>query len=152
MRRSRIRVLLVEDSADDVNLLTSALRRVDAGIDLDVVTDGHEALHYLRRVNSYARAVLPDVILLDLNTPKKNGLEVISEVKADKDLACIPIVVMTTSSSPVDIKRAYQHGAACYVTKPQDFEGLKQFVRNFFEFWRMAEFAVDHGPLNPVRA
>jgi len=152
MKKSRIRVLLVEDSADDVNLLTAALQRVDAGIDLDVVNDGHEALNYLRRVNSYARVVLPDVILLDLNTPKKNGLEVISEVKADKDLAGIPIVVMTTSNSPTDVRRAYQNGAASYITKPQDFEGLKDFVRHFFEFWRMAEFPSDHGSSNLLRS
>lgn len=152
MKKSRIRVLLVEDSADDVNLMLTALQRVDAGIDLDVVSDGHEALHYLRRLNSYANAALPDLVLLDLNTPKKNGLEVINEVKADRQLAGIPIVVMTTSNAPTDIKCAYQSGAAAYITKPQDFEGLKDFVRNFFEFWRMAEFPVETSQLNALRS
>lgn len=140
MKKQRLRVLLVEDSADDVSLLLGALKRVDAPIDLDVVNDGHEAMHFLRRVNSYANAMSPDVVLLDLNTPKKNGLEVLREVKADEALKSIPMVVMTTSNSPSDIVDAYGIGAACYITKPEDFEELKTFVRNFFEFWRMAEF------------
>lgn len=140
MKKLRVRVLLVEDSADDVSLLTRALKRVDAPIDLDVVTDGYEALQFLRRANSYANAASPDLVLLDLNTPKKSGIEVLRELKADEGLKRTPVVILTTSNSPSDVEEAYGVGAACYLTKPEDFEDLKTFIRVFFEFWRMAEF------------
>lgn len=131
---------MVEDSADDASLMVRALKRVDASIDLDVVTDGHEALQFLRRANSFANAATPDLVLLDLNTPRKNGIEVLREMKGDKQLKGIPIIVMTTSNAPTDILDAYEVGAASYVTKPEDFDELKTFVRSFFDYWRMAEF------------
>ena len=151
MKKQRIRVLLVEDSVDDVALLIQALKKVDVSIDLDVVNDGYEALQFLRRANSYANAAPPDLVLLDLNTPKKNGLEVLREVKADPRLKSIPVIVMTTSNSPSDVSEAYATGAACYLTKPEDFNNLKDFTRSFFEFWRMAEYPDGGDTANPLR-
>jgi len=142
---------LVEDSADDASLMVRALKRVDASIDLDVVTDGYEALQFLRHANSFANTTTPDLVLLDLNTPRKNGIEVLRELKADKQLKGIPIVVMTTSNAPSDILDAYAVGAASYITKPEDFEELKEFVRAFFDYWRRAEFPAAQGPAHVLR-
>lgn len=151
MKKQRLRVLLVEDSADDVSLLTCALERVAAPIDLDVVNDGYEALQFLRRANSYANAASPDLILLDLNTPKKSGHEVLRDLKGDELLKRTPIIVMTTSNSPADIVSAYKGGAACYLTKPDDFDELKSFVRHLFDFWRMVEFPSCPSSENPFQ-
>lgn len=145
MKKARLHILLAEDSADDVSLFVRALKRADVAIDMDVVNDGNEALEYLRRMNHYANAPTPDFMFLDLNMPKKNGHEVLVELKKDLHLKTIPVIVLSTSSSPADILDSYAVGATCFITKPEDFEELKNFVRKLFDFWRMAEFPSENG-------
>ena len=145
MKKARLQILLAEDSADDVSLFVRALKRADVAIDMDVVNDGNEALQYLRRLNHYANAPTPDFMFLDLNMPKKNGHEVLVELKQDQHLKTIPVIVLSTSNAPTDIMDSYAVGAACFITKPEDFEELKNFVRKLFEFWRMVEFPSENG-------
>jgi two-component system response regulator len=143
MKRSSIRILLVEDSADDVNLFTLAARKCGAHIEMDTVSDGEEAVRYLKRQNSYASVKLPDLILLDLNMPRMNGREVLREIKSHSILRRIPVIVMTTSQSPNDIREAYDCGAACYLTKPDRFEDLKKLVSKLSDFWSLPEYEPD---------
>jgi two-component system response regulator len=112
---------------------------------MDVVNDGNEALEYLRRLKHYSNAPTPDFMFLDLNMPKKNGHEVLIELKKDEHLKMIPVIVLSTSSAPADVMDSYAVGATCFITKPEDFEDLKNFVRKLFEFWRLAEFPSENG-------
>lgn len=128
-------VLLVEDNPGDVRLTREALNEGGRQIRLSVVNDGLEAMRYLRREGAYGGAERPNLILLDLNLPKKDGREVLSEIKADIDLRAIPVVVMTTSDAPPDIRRAYDLHANCYVTKPADFDDFVALVRSIEIFW-----------------
>ena len=145
MKKARLHILLAEDSADDVSLFVRALKRADVAIDMDVVNDGIEALEYLRRMNHYANAPIPDFMFLDLNMPRKNGHEVLVELKKDQHLKTIPVIVLSTSNAPTDILDSYAVGATCFITKPEDFEELKTFVLKLFEFWRLAEFPSENG-------
>ena len=145
MKKARLQILLAEDSADDVSLFARALKRAEVAIDMDVVNDGNEALQYLRRANHYASAPIPDLMFLDLNMPKKNGHEVLVELKKDQHLKAIPVIVLSTSDAPTDIMDSYASGATCFITKPEDFEELKNFVRKLYEFWRLAEFPSENG-------
>lgn len=136
MKRSQqqhqaIDLLLVEDSATDVFLTKSALEDCEIPIRLHVVTDGLQALNYLRR-KTVRR---PDLILLDLNLPKKDGREVLREIKADKHLRQIPVIVLTTSQDPKDVKRAYDLYANSYITKPVNFEHFSNVVRQIESYW-----------------
>ena len=115
-----IEILLVEDSPGDVLLTREALRDAKIRLNLQVAADGEEAMALLRREGKYATAPRPDLVLLDLNLPKKDGREVLQEIKADANLAIIPVVILTTSASEVDILRSYQLHANCFVTKPVD--------------------------------
>src|SRR4051794_24701063 len=117
-----VEILLVDDSPGDVRLTREALREGKIRNNLSVVTDGVEALAFLRREGRYAGAPRPDVILLDLNLPRKDGREVLAEIKADDRLRRIPVVILTTSADERDILRAYELHANCYITKPVDFE------------------------------
>lgn len=143
MQRSSIRLLLVEDSADDINLFTLATRKCSVPIELNTVNDGEEAVRYLRKSNGYATAKIPHVILLDLNMPRMNGREVLHEIKGDFLLKKIPVIVMTTSNSPSDISDSYAAGAACYLTKPHRFEDLKNLVCKLSDFWSLSEYAPE---------
>jgi len=130
-----IEILLVEDNPGDVRLTKEAL--VDGKVinNLSVVIDGQEAMDFLRKKGKYAKAIRPDLILLDLNLPKKDGREVLQEVKSDPKLKKIPIVVLTTSQAEQDIMMSYEHHANCYITKPVDFGQFIKVVRSVENFW-----------------
>jgi two-component system, chemotaxis family, response regulator Rcp1 len=130
-----LEILLVEDNPGDVDLTKAALRRGKLTNRLTVATDGEEALTILRRGEGYADAPRPDVILLDLNLPKKSGVEVLSEIKQDSSLKRIPVVVMTSSKAEEDVIRTYDLHANCYVTKPVDLEQFRHVVKSISEFW-----------------
>ena len=128
-------ILLVEDNPGDVRLMREALRNGDAGKRLDAVEDGEEALAYLRRQPPYGSAPKPDLIFLDLNLPKKDGREVLSEIKQDESLRRIPVVVLTTSEAERDILRVYDLHANCYVKKPTDLDEYMEVIRACENFW-----------------
>jgi len=130
-----IDILLVEDSPSDTELTIEALREGNLNNRLSHVEDGVEALEFLSRKNSYAQAPRPDLILLDLNLPRKDGRELLAELKSDPDFRTIPVVVLTTSKADQDILRAYQLQANCYITKPVDFEQFVDVVRSIEHFW-----------------
>jgi chemotaxis family two-component system response regulator Rcp1 len=130
-----IEILLVEDSPGDVLLTREALRDAKIRLNLQVAADGEEAMALLRREGKYATAPRPDLVLLDLNLPKKDGREVLQEIKADANLAIIPVVILTTSASEVDILRSYQLHANCFVTKPVDLEQFLIVVKSIDNFW-----------------
>ncbi|WP_213453067.1 response regulator [Rhizomonospora bruguierae] len=133
--RSPIEVLLVEDDPGDVLMTQEAFEEHKLRNRLAVVSDGAEALQYLRREGKYADAVQPDLILLDLNLPRRDGREVLAEIKKDENLGQIPVVVLTTSQADEDILRSYQLHANAYVTKPVDFERFIAVVRQIDEFF-----------------
>lgn len=126
-----IEILLVEDNAADVRLTQEALREGKVRNNLYVARDGEEALEYLRRPAS----VRPDLVLLDLNLPRKDGRQVLAEIKSDPDLQTIPVVVLTTSSAEADIQKSYKLHANCYIQKPVDLEQFVQVVKSIDEFW-----------------
>jgi CheY-like chemotaxis protein len=130
-----IEVLLVEDDPGDVLMTQEAFDEHKVSNRLTVVSDGAEALSYLRREGSYADSVRPDLILLDLNLPRRDGREVLQEIKQDEELCRIPVVVLTTSSADEDILRSYQLHANAYVTKPVDFERFISVIRQIDEFF-----------------
>ncbi|MFP4164234.1 MAG: response regulator [Chitinispirillaceae bacterium] len=130
-----IELLLVEDSPGDVRLTIEALREAKVKNSLHVVTDGEQAIKFLRKEGEYASTPKPDLILLDLNLPKKDGREVLAEIKEDEELRLIPIVVLTTSSAEEDIARAYSLHANCYVTKPVDFTQFMKVIHSIESFW-----------------
>jgi CheY-like chemotaxis protein len=130
-----IEVLLVEDDPGDVLMTQEAFEEHKVRNRLTVVHDGAEALAYLRREGRWADAVRPDLILLDLNLPRRDGREVLAEIKKDEDLGQIPVVVLTTSAADEDILRSYQLHANAYVTKPVDFERFIAVIRQIDEFF-----------------
>jgi two-component system, chemotaxis family, response regulator Rcp1 len=130
-----IQVLLVEDNPGDVRLTKEALKEGKLLNQLTVVSDGVEALSFLRKEGIYADALQPELILLDLNLPKKDGREVLAEIKADPNLRRIPVVVLTTSSSEEDIAKIYDLHANCYITKPVDLEQFMGVVKSIEDFW-----------------
>jgi CheY-like chemotaxis protein len=130
-----IQVLLVEDNPGDVRLTKEALKEGKLLNQLTVVGDGVEALSFLRKQGIYANALQPELILLDLNLPKKDGREVLAEIKADPNLRRIPVVVLTTSSSEEDILKIYDLHANCYITKPVDLEQFMGVVKSIEDFW-----------------
>ncbi len=130
-----IEILLVEDSPSDTDLTIEALDEAKVRNHLSVVEDGVEALEFLRRQGKYANAPRPDLIMLDLNLPRKDGREVLAEIKADDQLRVIPVVVLTTSRAEQDVLRAYQLNANCYITKPVDFEQFLNVVRSIESYW-----------------
>lgn len=128
-------ILLVEDNPADVRLTREALREGKLRNNLHVAPDGVEALAMLRGTGRYTDAVRPDLILLDLNLPRKDGREVLQEIKADPALRHIPVVVLTSSQAEQDILRAYDLHANCYVTKPVDLDQFMHVVRTIEDFW-----------------
>jgi two-component system, chemotaxis family, response regulator Rcp1 len=130
-----LEILLVEDNPGDARLVKEALAELKLHNQLQVVEDGVEALAYLRREGRYAGAARPDLILLDLNLPKKDGREVLAEVKSNPDWRRIPIVVLTSSESPLDVTTTYDLHANCYVNKPVDFEQYTATVQSIAAFW-----------------
>ena len=135
-RRSRpVEVLLVEDNPGDVRLTREALRDGKVSNNLSLAQDGVEALRFLRREGPYADAPRPDVVLLDLNLPKKDGRQVLQEMKQDPALRTIPVVILTTSQAEEDILRSYDLHANCYVTKPVDLDKFIVVVQSIDRFW-----------------
>lgn len=130
-----IEILLVEDNPGDVRLTQEAFKDGKVRNTMHVVKDGIEALAFLRRGGEYADVPRPDLILLDLNLPKKDGREVLAEIKANGDLRSIPVVILTTSSAEQDILRAYDQHANCYITKPVDLDSFIDVVRYIEDFW-----------------
>lgn len=130
-----IEILLVEDNPADVRLTQEALKEGKVRNHLHVARDGIEAMEFLRRVGKYANAVRPDLILLDLNLPRKDGREVLADIKLDPDLKAIPVVVLTTSSAEQDIFKSYKLHANCYITKPVDLDQFVQVVKSIDDFW-----------------
>ncbi|MGB0910628.1 MAG: response regulator, partial [Nitrospirales bacterium] len=128
-------ILLIEDNDGDVRLAKEALKEVEVRTNLSVVNDGETALAFLHRENFYADALRPDLILLDLNLPKKSGHEVLTEVKTDEDLMTIPIVVLSSSARDEDVLKAHDHFANCYVTKPSDIDAFWAVIKSIVEFW-----------------
>lgn len=132
---SPISILLVEDNPADAGLVEEAFRDGRLAYDLNTAEDGVVALNYLKQVGSYKQAPRPDLILLDLNLPKKDGREVLADIKADPKLRQIPVIVLTTSDDEADVHRAYGLHANCYMTKPVDIEDFLRKVRSIEDFW-----------------
>ncbi len=130
-----VEILLVEDSPSDTELTIEALREAKVRNHLSVVEDGVQALDFLHQRETFARAPRPDLIMLDLNLPRKDGREVLAEIKADPKLKSIPVVVLTTSKAEQDVLRAYNLHANCYITKPVDFEQFLRVIRSIESFW-----------------
>lgn len=131
----QIEILLVEDNPADVELAQEALQESKLACCLSVVQDGEAALTYLRKEPPYQNATRPDLIILDLNLPKKDGRQVLKEIKEDEKLKTIPVVVLTMSRSDEDTLKAYQLHANCYITKPIDFEQFIKVVKSVEDFW-----------------
>jgi CheY-like chemotaxis protein len=132
-----IEILLVEDNPGDIRLTQEAFRDGKVANNMSVVTDGDEAMTFLRHEGEYAEAPRPDIILLDLNLPKKDGREVLAELKQDPNLRRIPVIVLTTSKAEQDILNSYDMHANCYITKPIDLEEFIKLVEGIGGFWLM---------------
>jgi two-component system, chemotaxis family, response regulator Rcp1 len=130
-----VQILLVEDNPGDVRLTQEAFKDGRVLVNLTVASDGVEAMEVLMRRGKFDQTPRPDLILLDLNLPKKSGREVLKEIKANDDLKRIPVIVMTTSKAEADIHRAYNLNANCYVTKPVELEEFLGVVRSIEDFW-----------------
>jgi len=134
-RAAPVEILLVEDNPGDVRLTKEALKEGKVYSNLHWAKDGVEALEFLRRQGKFAGVPRPDIILLDLNLPKKDGREVLSEIKNDENLKRIPVVILTTSKAEEDVLRSYQLHANCYVTKPVDLDKFINVVQSIDKFW-----------------
>ncbi len=128
-------VLLVEDNQDDVELTLEALKDSKVRMDIHVVSNGIQAMAFLRQEGDYADKPFPDLVLLDLNLPLMDGREVLLEIRSDDRLTSVPVVVLTTSQNEADIDQAYRLHANCYITKPVDFEKFSDIVRQIEGFW-----------------
>ena len=143
-----VKILLVEDSTSDVRLIREALKESPLTVEMSIARDGVEAMDFLHRCES-GEGNRPDLILLDLNLPKKNGREVLAEVKSSPNLRPIPVVVMTSSRADEDISQAYALNANCYITKPGDLDEYVHVVKAIEEFWFMTATLPDSmgGPI-----
>ncbi len=130
-----LEILLVEDDPSDVELTREGLKGSKMLVHLNVVEDGVQALKYLRNEPPYSGASRPDLIILDLNLPKKDGREVLQDIKSDEALKCIPVVVLTTSQDMLDIQRCYELGANCWISKPIGFDEFIKIVSSINDFW-----------------
>lgn len=137
-----INILLVEDSRTDVILMKKMLSMLNSPSQVEVADDGVEAMAFLRQENKYRTKARPDLIILDLNLPRKSGHEVLAEVKNDLTLRIIPVIILSTSDSEKDILRCYQNHANCYVTKPMSLKDFQRQIKIIEEFW----FHVAHYP------
>jgi two-component system, chemotaxis family, response regulator Rcp1 len=130
-----VQILMVEDNPDDIELTIEALKDGKVGNILEVVRDGVEAMAFLKREGKFQHALRPDLILLDLNMTRKDGREVLKEIKSHPDLRRIPVVILTTSQAEEDILGTYDLHANCYITKPVDFDRFLKVVRSIEDFW-----------------
>ena len=131
----RVEILLVEDNPGDIRLTQEALKEGKILNNLSIVTDGVEAMAFLRREGRYGNAPRPELILLDLNLPKKDGREVLAEIKTDPNLKLIPVVVLTSSEAEQDILKSYKLHANCYISKPVDWDQFMEVVKSIEQFW-----------------
>ncbi len=132
---TELKILLVEDNEGDIVLTMEALKKAKVTNHIQVIKDGEAALQYLRRQGPYSTAETPDLIFLDINLPKVDGKEVLANIKTDKELMIIPVVMLTTSDSEKDILYAYQHHVNCYITKPVEFDKFITSVQMIIDFW-----------------
>jgi two-component system, chemotaxis family, response regulator Rcp1 len=130
-----IQILVVEDNDADVRLMMESLKEAKISNSVHVVDDGVEALEFLRRQGKHSEALRPDLILLDLNLPRKDGREVLAEIKSDPELSSIPVVILTASRAEQDMIKSYARHANCYIVKPVDFDGLMEVVKSIEKFW-----------------
>jgi two-component system, chemotaxis family, response regulator Rcp1 len=128
-------ILMVDDNPADIDLTSEVLAQSKGHFHVNAVTDGVEAISFLRRQGKYAEAPAPDLVVLDLNLPRKDGCEVLSNIKADPALAKIPVVIFTTSQASSDITRSYELGANCYLRKPGNLPEFVALVQSMAEFW-----------------
>jgi two-component system, chemotaxis family, response regulator Rcp1 len=139
-----IDVLLVEDSPGDVRLTREAFKDAKVKVNLHVANDGAEAMEFLLRTGKHESAPRPDLVLLDLNLPKKNGREVLTDIKQSEALRSIPVVILTTSAADADIERSYHSYANCYISKPVSLEGFLEVVKSIDSFW-LTVVKLPHG-------
>jgi two-component system, response regulator len=137
MNTEPMEILLVEDNEDDIVLEQEALADAKLVNLMYVVRDGEEAMAYLRRQGKYQNAPMPGLILLDINMPKKNGFEVLKEIKADPSLMHVPVIMLTTSDREADIVKSYAKGACSFITKPMNFDKFRDVVRQFAIYWAL---------------
>lgn len=128
-------ILLVEDNPGDIRLAQEAFKEGNLDVHLDIARDGVEAILFLRKKTPYQYSTRPDLILLDLNLPKKNGREVLTEIKDDPELRCIPVVVLSTSNAEEDVMHSYHHHVNCYINKPLDFDRFFEIIKKIEDFW-----------------
>lgn len=133
--RIPIEILLVEDNPGDVRLTQEALKEGKVANNLNVVNNGEDALSFLKREGKFSDAVKPDLILLDLNLPRKDGRELLEDIKSDESLKCIPVVILTTSKATEDIVKTYEFHANCYITKPVDMDQFMIVIKSIEDFW-----------------
>jgi len=130
-----VNVLLVEDSPTDLLMTREALEHSKVQLQLHVVEDGEKTMEFLRQTGKYAQSPRPDLILLDLNLPRKDGREVLEEIKSDPRLKVIPVIVLTTSKADVDVAAAYRSHANCFITKPVGFANFNEVMRSIERYW-----------------
>ncbi|PZM86170.1 MAG: response regulator [Candidatus Melainabacteria bacterium] len=135
MKAKQLSILLVEDSRADARLILEVFKEEEVNATINVVRDGEEAMDFLLKRSPYTDASTPNLILLDLNLPKKDGREVLAEIKQNADLDGIPIIILTTSQSEDDVAKCYKLQASCFVTKPIDLEEFVKVIRSLDEFW-----------------
>ncbi|MCX6096282.1 MAG: response regulator [Candidatus Bipolaricaulota bacterium] len=135
----KMKVLVVEDNPDDVTIIKRAMRKSEVKCELYFARDGEEALDFLHREGEFEDVPRPDLILLDLNLPKINGLEVLAKVKEDERLRRIPVIVLTISEREEDMVKAYDSGAASYMTKPVDSKDFERLIGTVQDYWRIAK-------------
>ena len=133
--KKEISILLVEDNEGDIILTLEALKEAKIYNEINVVRDGDAALQYLNKEGEYQDAETPDLILLDINLPKMDGIEVLAKIKSNEGLRVIPVVMLTTSDSEKDIFQSYQSHANCYITKPVNFENFMEVIQTIKNFW-----------------
>jgi two-component system, response regulator len=144
MNNHAVEVLLVEDNEDDIVIIQEAFAEARLVNVIKTVRDGEEALAYLRRNGKHKLATMPGLILLDINMPKKNGFEVLKEMKADSKLRSLPVVMLTTSDREEDIVRSYANGASSYIRKPVDFDQFAKVVKQFELYWTLISQIPSH--------
>jgi len=134
-KKEQINILLIEDNPGDVRLTQEAFKEGNLNVNLEIAIDGVEALNFLNKEKGYENAVRPDLILLDLNLPKRDGREVLAEIKVNDNLKKIPVVILTTSDAEQDVLKSYNLHANCYINKPVDFDKFFKVIRQIEQFW-----------------
>lgn len=130
-----VNILLIEDNLGDIRLIQEVLKGSEHKHDLHIVTDGEQAIHYLKREGKFADSVKPNLIFLDLNLPKKDGREVLAEIKSNEKLKTIPVIIFSSSEAEKDIQKSYDLHANCYVVKPFDFNEFSKVIQAIQSFW-----------------